>query len=71
MAVSSKKSRLTAVLNRFPSNLIAPKPLPGETILQCVVRNYPREWQNCLERREKDYALPASRRAVLIEGREG
>jgi hypothetical protein len=35
-------------------------------MLQCVIRNHPREWQNCLEPLESKHGLPRARRTQLL-----
>lgn len=49
---------LTALVSGFPPGLRRPKPLPGENLGQLVIRNHPRQWQNCVERLKKSFHLP-------------
>ena len=48
---------LSAIVAGFPPGLHPPKPLPGETLAQLVIRNHPQEWRNCVERLKKDFHI--------------
>jgi len=52
------KITLSAIVTGFPPGLHPPKPLPGETLAQLVIRNHPQEWRNCIERLKKDFHVP-------------
>ena len=47
--------KLTAIVTGFPPGLRPPTPLPGESMLQLVIRNHPQEWRNCLKRLRNDF----------------
>jgi hypothetical protein len=49
---------LSAVVAGFAAQLRQPKPLPGETLAQLVIRNHPQEWGNCVERIGSKFNLP-------------
>jgi hypothetical protein len=43
------KIKLSAIVTGFPPGVRPPKPLPGESMLQLVIRNHPQAWSICLE----------------------
>jgi len=47
--------KLSAIVTGFPPGLRFPRPLPGESMLQLVIRNHPQEWRNCFERLREDF----------------
>jgi hypothetical protein len=59
---------ITAIVTGFPPGLRPPKPLPGETMAQLVIRNHPQEWQNCVERLKNDFHVPEDMCARLQRG---
>ncbi len=61
---------LTAVVTGYPSNLRRPSPLPGESALQMVLRNYGREWENLLESLTKEFDLSQEDAKQLRAGGE-
>ena len=48
------KTTLSAIVSGFPPELRSPRPLPGETMAELVIRNHPQEWLNCVERLRHD-----------------
>lgn len=70
MSTDNPTVTLTAVIAGFPSNLKRPQTLAGETRLQMVVRNNPREWENFGERMQRMYGLPSAQRAKFLSGQE-
>jgi hypothetical protein len=46
----AKAATLSVLVTGAPPHLRRPKPLPGETLGQMVIRNQPHEWRNFLER---------------------
>lgn len=48
---------LSVVVTGFPVQLRRPKPLPGETLAQLVIRNHPQEWRICVERLETEFGI--------------
>ena len=52
MAVS-----VSAVVTAPPPGVRSPKPVPGETMANVVIRNFPGEWSNFLERVRAEFPL--------------
>ncbi len=59
---------LSAIVTGFPAGLRQPKPQPGETLVQLVIRNHAQEWRACVERLAKDLHVPEEVCARLREG---
>jgi hypothetical protein len=59
---------LTALVTGFPAGLRQPKPLPGETLSQLVIRNHPREWLNFIERLAEKIHLSPEQAGALRAG---
>lgn len=62
------KIKLTAIVTGFPPGLRPPTPLPGESMLQIVIRNHPRQWRNCLERFRNDFGASEAVCSRLSQG---
>ncbi len=59
---------LTAIVAGFPPGLRPPKPLPGENMLQLVIRNYPKQWRNCVDLLRRDYNASEAVCSKLSQG---
>src|SRR5690349_16646565 len=62
---ASLPATLSALVTGAPPHLRRPKPLPGETIAQMVIRNHPHEWRNFLARMQEVVGISSSERARL------
>ena len=62
---------LTALVTGFPAGLRQPKPLPGETLSQLVIRNHPQEWLNFIKRLAEKVYLSPEQAGALRAGRLG
>lgn len=58
---------LSALVTGAPPHLRRPKPLPGETMAQMVIRNHPHEWRNFLARMQEVVGLSSSERTRLAK----
>src|SRR5258706_1292401 len=58
---------LSVLVTGAPPQLRRPKPLPGETMAQMVIRNHPHEWRNFLDRMQEVVGLSSSERARLAK----
>jgi len=66
--INMSQITLSAIVTGFPPGLRPPKPLPGETLAQLVIRNHQQEWRNCVERLKKDFHVPEEVCARLRRG---
>lgn len=63
------RTTITALVTGFPPGLTPPEPLPGETLLQLVVRNHPLEWRNCVDRLLSKHQVALEEAAALRDCR--
>ena len=63
-----KQVEMTALMTGFPPGISTPKPLPGETLGQLVIRNYPREWRNCVAMLGSEFAVGSAICDQLLRG---
>lgn len=61
-------TKLTAIVAGLPPGLRSPKPLPGENMLQLVIRNYPKQWRNCVDLLRKHYNASEAVCSKLSQG---
>jgi len=59
---------LSAIVTGNPPGLRSPKPLPGETWVQMIIRNFPDEWQNCIERMNGEFGFSDGVKHQLRKG---
>lgn len=60
---------ISAMVTGFPARLTQPQPLPGETMVDLVIRNHPQQWRNFLERLISQFGLSKSDRDRLLNSR--
>ncbi len=63
-----ERATLSVIQGGFPPELRVPKPLPGESLAQLVIRNHPQEWRNCVERLGNDFGVSEAVCARLLRG---
>ncbi|MBI2422954.1 MAG: toll/interleukin-1 receptor domain-containing protein [Candidatus Hydrogenedentes bacterium] len=59
---------VSVIVTGFPPGLRPPKPLPGETLGQLVIRNHPQQWRNCVERLRNDFHVAEEVCSRLLKG---
>lgn len=59
---------LSAIVTGFPPGVHPPRPLPGETLAQLVIRNHPQEWRNFVDRLKREFHVPEEVCARLRRG---
>jgi hypothetical protein len=64
----SRGITLSAIETGFPTYIRRPKPLPGETLGQLVIRNHPQEWRNFVDRLANEKGLSSSTCSRLLDG---
>jgi len=53
--MGTSKIKLSAIVSGFPAGFRPPKPLPGESLAQLVIRTHAYEWLNCIERLQEEF----------------
>jgi len=65
----SSVSTISALVTGFPPRLRQPQPLPGETLVDLIIRNQPHRWRNFVERLENDLGLSKQMADKLRRGK--